>query len=519
MLAGSGGFSSDAAAVVPQRGGTLVTALGGDPPTLDPDVTHGVPEGLMGCMIYQPLVRVDENFQVRPLLARSWSISPDGLHYRFQLVNARWQDGPPLTAADVQYTLLNVSAKYGPGFASAGQDIASITTPDAHTVIINLKQPFGPMLASLSCANSAAILPQHLFEGTDVLTNPAALTKPVGTGPYRLSEWVRGDHLTMERNPGYWALGRPYLDKIIAQIIPQPSSRTLALKSGGIDYIEQYFFPLSDYATFDHDPKFAIHETGAPTDIVIILNVRRPALSDRRVRQALLAAIDREYVLRAVFEGLGNVGVSAIDSRLKWAYDPAVNYQKMYPYDPARAKQLLDEAGLKPGAGGWRLTVHLIFDSTRSDYVSLAQAVQNYWQAVGVQVVLDGAERQVELQRVYHDWDFDATVQAYSSGGDPAVGVARLYVTSAIQKVPFVNASGYSNSTVDALFRKGTLATTQAERATYYRQVQAVLARDLPTLVIEEEKEFDVASTRVHDGLWRGTDGYEWWDGVWLAPR
>jgi len=507
---------SAAAPATPQRGGTLITVLGGDPPTLNPDVTHGVPEQLMGCAIYQSLVRVDLQYQVQPLLAKSWTISADGLHYRFQLVNARWQDGQPFTSADVQYTLTNVSAKYGPGFAAAGSDIASIDTPDAGTVVVNLKKPFGPLLLSLSCDNSAAILPAHLFKDTDVLTNPAALTKPVGTGPFQLGEWVRGDHLTLVRNPGYWHPGLPYLDRVVARIVPQPSSRTLALKSGNVDYIEEYFFPLSDYPTFAHDPNVAIYETSSPADQVLIFNVRRPMLNDRRVRQALFAAIDRDYLLRAVFDGLGNAGTSAIDSRMTWAYNPAVDYQKIYPYDPARAKQLLDEAGARPGAGGWRFTVRLTFDSTRSDYVSLAQAIQNYWQAVGVQVVLDGAERQVELNRVYQDWNFDATLQAYSTGGDPALGISRLYVTSAIQKRPFVNASGYSSTQVDILFAQGALNTTQPARARYYRQAQAVLARDLPTLVIEEEKEYDVASKRVHNGLWQGLAGYEYWDGVWL---
>jgi peptide/nickel transport system substrate-binding protein len=508
--------TSAASAAEPRHGGTAIIVIGSDPAILNPNVTVGAPDVLTGCLLYDGLVRFAEGFHIVPSLAKSWQIAPDGLTYTFHLNAANWSDGKPVTSQDVKFTLLEVSSKYGSKFVAPGKAIRAIETPDPLTVVIRLAKPFGPFLFSLACEQNAAILPAHVLGGSDVLTNPASLSQPIGQGPFRLAEWVRGDHLTLVRNPDYWATDRPYLDRIIIKIIPEPSARLLALQAGEVDYIDQYYFPLSAYAILAGDKRFSLKEVSYPSLDLIILNTRKAPLNQVKVRQALLTAIDRNYLLKTVFLSTGQVARSIIDTRLAWAYNPAVDYETLYPYDPKRAAALLDEAGFPSGPGGVRMALRLSFDTGRPEYTSLAQALQSFWQAVGVKTVLEGAERPVVLKQVYTDYDFDATLQNYSTSGDPALGISRTYTSEAIkQGQNFNNASGYSNPEVDEEFDKGRDGAGQEERKMHYFRVQELLARDLPVLTIHQQAQIGVSSAQLHN-QWKAAV-YQWWDEIWLA--
>ena len=514
VLWASAGLAAEAGE--PRRGGSAIVVIGADPAILNPNVTVGVPDVLTGCMLYDGLVRFAEGFRIVPSLAKRWEIGADGLTYTFHLVNASWSDGKPLTSEDVKYTLLEVSSKYGSKFVAPGKAIKDIETPDAATVVVTLSKPFGPFLFSLACEQNAAILPAHIFRDSDIFKNPASLAQPIGAGPFQLAEWVRGDHLTLVRNPNYWTKDQPYLDRIIIKIIPDSSARLLALQAGEVDYIDQYYFPLSAYALLAKDPRFALKEVSYPSLDIVILNTRKPPLDRASVRQALLVAIDRNYLFKNVFLGTGQVAHSIIDTRLGWAYNPAVDYEQLYPYDAAKAAALLDAAGLKPGTDGVRFTLRLSFDTGRPEYTSLAQALQRYWQAAGIRVVLEGAERPVVLKRVYSDYDFDATLQNYSTSGDPALGISRAYHSEAIkQGQTFNNASGYSNHEVDALFDKGRDAPTEEERRLHYFKVQELLARDLPVLTIHQQAQIGVSSVQLRN-QWKAAN-YQWWHQIWLA--
>ena len=510
------GISIAAGPEKPRYGGTAVTVLGADPAVLNPGISVGVPDVFTGCILYDALVRFGKNFEIVPNLAKSWEISPDGLTYTFHLENASFTDGKPVTSEDVKFSLTQVSAKYGPKFNAPGSFIQTIETPDPLTAIIKLSKPFGPFLFSLACEQNAPILPAHVFQGSDVPKSEASLSKPVGNGPFMLQEWVRGDHLTFVKNPNYWRKGQPYLDKIVVKIMPDSSARVLALRAGEVDFIDEYYFPLSAYAQFSRDPNYVLQDISYPSDDLAIINTKRPYLDNPKVRQALLIAIDRDFVHRAVFYGIGGVPLSSVDTRIGWAYNPAVNYSKEYAYDAKRAATLLDESGAKVGADGSRFTIRLSFDAGRSEYTALAQALQRFWQAVGIKVVLEGAERPVVLKKVYSDYDFDVTLQNYTTSGDPALGIARLYVTGSIkQGSTFNNASRYSNPEVDALFAHGQNGLTRDDRAKDYFKVQEILARDLPVLNLHQQAEIDAATSKLKDLFL--TANYVWWGSVWMA--
>jgi peptide/nickel transport system substrate-binding protein len=504
-----------ARADAPRYGGTLIMAIDTDPPTVNPDVTTGVPDVSVGSLVYEALTRIDDQFRAVPSLAESWTVSPDNLSYTFKLITTNWHDGTPFTSKDVKFTLEEVSPKYGAKFRAAASHIKRITTPDDRTVVIELSSPFGPMLFSLSSYTNAAILPAHVFQGTDILTNPATLSKPIGTGPFMMKEWARGQTITLARNPHYWRKGLPYLDEIVFRFIPDTSARVLALKAGEVDYIYFYYFSAEQYSQIAGDKKIQVRERGTPEDHLIIWNTRRTPFDQVKVRQALFTAIDRDYIKKAVFQNLGSVMQGAIDSRIAWANDPAINLDAMYPYDPQKAAAMLDEAGLKAAADGKRFKINLVYDSADVSNERQAQVLQSMWHKIGVEVAFAGLTRNMMLPRVFTDWDFDATLQAYSTAGDPALGVSRLYVTSAIRKAPFVNASGYSNPEVDRLFAAGATAAAQAERAAAYKQVEKILAQDLPVFPIWQTALLNVASTRVQ-GKWAWSTGYDYWDEVWL---
>jgi peptide/nickel transport system substrate-binding protein len=503
------------AADPPKKGGTLIVGNGDDPRVLSGNFSFQVSDTEVGCMVYEGLLRFGPGFKLEPGLAKSWEISPDGKTYTLRLEESKWEDGKPVTSEDVAWSLMNISAKYGPKFIPAGKMIDTIDASDPRTVVFHLKQPFGPFLFSLVCEQNAAIMPKHVFEGTDILKNPALTTKPIGSGPFRLSEWVHGDHVTLVRNPDYRRSGKPYVDKVILKTIPDSAARVLALQAGEIDMIYELYFPLTYYKTLAADKRFQLQSVGYGSDDLVLLNVKNPPLDKPEVRQALMVAIDRDYLFKNVYLGLGRMATSIVDSRLAWAHNPAVDYGKMYAFDPARAKKMLDDAGVKPGADGTRFTIRLAFSANRADDVQAAQVLQRNWQAVGIKVVLQGTEGNLFATKVFNDYDFDAAVANYSTGGDVALGVSRLYTTEAIRKGSvFVNGSRYSNPEVDALFDQGRDAPTQEERAKAYFKVQEILAKELPVLTLHEQAQITAGSANARN-LFLAAH-YPWWDEIWM---
>ena len=502
----------------PVPGGTVVFAIGNDAAMVNPNLTTNSPDSIFGCLVYQSLIYPRMDGKVDPLLAKSWTTAPDGMTYTFQLVDAKWQDGKPLTSADVKFSLLEVSSKHSAIFARVGAVIETIETPDPRTVVIRLKKPYGPFLYALGCHGGAAILPAHVFQGTDAFKNEASLTKPMGTGPFIMSELARGSHVIMTKNPNYWDSGKPYIDKIIFKIIPTPAARVLSLQSGEVHYISYDFVSFNDYKVIQANPKLYLHEIlFPPPDDLMFFNVRRGPTANRLVRQALAMATDREYLLKTIWFGLGNVGVSSFDSRITWVYNPKVDYRKMYPFDPARAKALLDEAGFKPGADGTRFTLEFVVSSALQPYVAVSQAVKSMWGDVGINVKIEALDASATAQRVFKEGKFDVNMQGYTTYGDPALGIVRQFVSSTIEQ-PFGNASGYTNTEVDQLSEQGQNAINPAERAKYYFQVQEIIARDLPNLLVHERQSYDAASKRLR-GAWTGHVGYGDWANAWLAPE
>ena len=499
----------------PQRGGTAIAVLNQDPTTLSPALSPLVPTHILGCSIFEGLTELGTDYKIRPVLAKSWTISPDGLTYEFMLVDAQWHDGRPFTSEDVKYSIQEVNAKYSAVFGPAGRVIDTIETPAKDKVVFKLKQPFGPFLIALGCAQGGAIMPAHLFEGTVPTQSPAGADKAIGTGPFKLSEWKRGEYVKLVRNDKYHMAGKPYLDEVIGKIITVASSRTQALQSGEVDAL--FRVPTNYVSTLRADPKIKIVQAdAAPLMTFAFLNVKRKPLDDKRVRQALFRATDRDYLLKNVFFNVGKAGITPFTTDIGWATAPDLDFNKMYPFDPAKANALLDEAGYKRGPDGTRFSLKaIIFANNYPEFQQAAMTMKSTWKQVGVDLTIEALEDATLVKRVFTDRDFDVALQTYTTYADPALGIARIYATSAIGR-GFGNASGYSNAQVDSLFEQAEKPSDFDERGKFYKQAQAIIADDAPIIMLRQYLDFDGASKKL-DGIWGVAGAIGVWRDGWMA--
>jgi peptide/nickel transport system substrate-binding protein len=471
------------AAEAPRRGGTFIMANTADPVTLNPTLTTTVQAIYVTSMVMNALVAHDLSLNPIPDLARSWTISDDGLTIRFDLVrNATWHDGKPFTSADVKFTFDEALIKYHPLGKTAYAAVESIQTPDPHTVVFRFKHS-APAFMNIIGAYAGTIIPKHLYEGTDLTKNPLN-AQPVGTGPFRFKEWVKGSHIALERNPNYFKAGKPYLDRIVVKVVPDPGARMVAFEAGELDYLPYFGTPLHEVPRIQRMPDSEVtFAPGFSSIFMLWFNLRKAPLSDLRVRQAIAHAVDRQAILDKAAFGVGKLASGPIASGTKWAFHPNL---PRYARDLARANRLLDEAGYRRGPDGTRFKISLLSDAAGVGPAT-GEIVREQLREVGIALELRPMEAAAFYDRMFVQWDYDMAFQEAATGPDPAIGVARLYITSNIRRVPFTNGTGYSNPEADDLFAQGAKEPSVAKRGAIYRKLQEILVRDLPMIWLWEQ--------------------------------
>jgi peptide/nickel transport system substrate-binding protein len=502
-------------AVAQQRGGTLNVLVQPEPPTLMLGVNQQGPVELVGSKIYETLLTYDFELKPRPGLARSWSAAPDGMSYTFELQpNVRWHDGQPFTASDVVFSMKTFLPETNPRARAVLAHVADVEASGTQTVTVRMKQPFGPFLGSFVPSNMPMV-PKHLYEGTDFRKNPANQT-PVGTGPFKFKEWQRGQYIHLVRNEAYWKEGRPYLDEIYFRILPDASARAFALESQQVDVAGPDTVELFDVARLAALPHVEATNKGsefASPMTWIEINHRSAPLDDKRFRQALLHAIDRNFIKDRIWSGHGRVpnGPIASATRFHDATLPA------YAYDPKKAELLLDEMGLKRGADGNRVTLSLIPLPYGESWKRMGEYIKQALGRVGIAVNLETMDPAAWIQRV-SNWDYQLTVNRLQQFGDPAIGVARTYITSNIKKgVMFNNSMGYENPAVDELFAKSARSTDDAERQRFYSEVQKILVEDVPVAWLLEIKTPTLYNKKFRDVITTALGVNDNFDSVALA--
>jgi peptide/nickel transport system substrate-binding protein len=485
------------AAEVPTRGGTLVAAIDSDPGSLNPAITTSGATHTASELVFNGLVELTPDLEPVPELAESWEVLEDGALYRFDLRNGvTWHDGEPFTSADVKYTFEEMLLKlHSRTKASVGAALASITTPDADTVEFRFTQPYAPLLLQLD-VTEAPILPRHVYEGTDVMTNPAN-AEPVGTGPFELVSYTPDSEIRLTANDDYFKPDLPYLDEVVLRIIPEKGNQVVALEAGEVDWL--FGVPGPDLPRLEQSGDYGFIETavnpgGSNCIMTVSFNLEKPMFSDVRTRRAIGHALDRDQFLERVLFGQGKVAEAPISSGIPFAH--ARGLDGMPDFDRAEAERLLDEAGWQRSGDGTRTAsgvqgvpdgTPLSFGFTHfPSFASYAELLRAQLAEVGADVQLAPLEPSVFADTVFKARNFDTNIISYCNGADPEIGVKRMYVMSNIGPVPFSNAAAYRNAEVDRLFDQARTTVDQADRTEIYRDLQEQLVEDLPYLWIVE---------------------------------
>jgi len=331
-------------------------------------------------------------------------------------------------------------------------------------------------------------------------------------------EWVKGSHVRLERNPHYWQKGQPYLQGIVFKFIPDAAARAVALEVGEIDVALGSSIPLSNLERFSDPAKWTINlDDGRYLSTIFLtqFNVRRPYLSDKRVRQAFAHAIDKNALLKVVFWGYGKPATGPVPSSVVNYYSPDT---RQYPYDLKKAEALLDEAGFRKGADGKRLKVTLDYDGGGGGNRE-AEFIRQSLGRIGVEVVLRGGDTVSYLRRIFTDQDYDLMISSLHRLPDPTLGVQRLFWTRNIIKgAPWTNGSGYSNPALDKIMEAAADEANPTRRKALITQWQQIVQEDLPVLDLIEQTWVTVSTARFHKTVAQGDGLFASYADAWLQP-
>ncbi|MFT3959843.1 ABC transporter substrate-binding protein [Propionivibrio sp.] len=467
-----------AAIAEPRSGGNLNWIVTPEPALIVPLTTTAGGSCEIGPKIVEGLLTYDQKLNPKPQLATAWSVAKDGLQYRFDLrKGVKWHDGKEFTSADVAFSILALK-QYHPRGRSVFANVTRVETPDAHTAILVLSKP-APFLLTALAATESPIVPKHLYEGTDILTNKYN-SAPVGTGPFVFKEWVRGSYVALERNPNYWDKPKPYLDKVTVRFIPDAAARALALESGSADLGGQAI-PLSDVERFKALPNFAVDTSSEPylgSQHQLYFNLDSPILANLEVRRALAGALDLNALNRLVWFGYGQVSASPIGPLIAKYHDGSI---QPYPFDPKRSEAALDAAGHKRGADGTRFKLRLLWNPFQEKRA--AEFVRQSWARIGVDAVIENYDFATYTTKAYTDRAFDVTLEALANMFDPTVGVQRVFWSKNFKVgLPFANPAHYANPEVDRLLEAAAVEIDEGKRQKQFQEFQRIVNKDLPSI-------------------------------------
>lgn len=463
---------STAAYADPVSGGRANVIVQPEPPGLMMGLVQNGPTQMVAGNIYEGLLRYDTALKPMPQLAESWTISDDGLTYTFKLhKNVKWHDGEPFTSADVVFSADVFLRETHPRLRASLTHVESITAPDDDTVVFKLKEPFGPFIGIFE-VGTMPMIPKHIYEGTDYQANPANNT-PIGTGPFKFKEWVKGSHILLVKNEDYYEDGKPYLDEIYYHIIPDAAARAVAYETGVVDILPGGSIENFDVTRIKDLPNTCSTDKGweffGPLSW-LWLNNREGPTSNKLFRQAVMYAMDRNFAKDALWNGFGKVATGPVSSSTRFYSDDVTQYD----YNPDKAKELLKEMGYDG------TPVRLLPLPYGETWQRWAEAIKQNLEDVGIKVEIVSTDVAGWNQKI-SEWDYDLAFTYLYQYGDPALGVARTYISSNIAKgSPWNNVEGYENAEVDDIFAKAAVAVSPEERQKMYDEVQKKLVDDVP---------------------------------------
>lgn len=463
----------------PKQGGTLNyinQLIGGH---FNTNIASGTATGLPGVQLHCSLLRFDKEWQPQPYLAESWSTSDDGKSVTLNLAqNAKFHDGEPVTSEDVAFSIETIKENHP--FKSMYGAVESVDTPDEHTAVLNLSEPHPAILLAMS-SQLGSVLPKHIYGGDDVdiRQHPNNAEGTVGCGPFKLTEFKAGDYIIMDRFDDYFIDGRPYLDRIVYRRIAESTSRVIAMEEGQADMYAWASDPieLNRLKRSDH-----IDMTGDGYEAVgalqwLAFNLEREPFNDKRVRQAIAYAIDKDFIMNAIMGGFAQRSTGPIHPGSLFAPE-GVN---PYNLDLDKANALLDEAGLPPNEDGIRFSAELDIIVNRGTFKRIAEYTKTQLREVGIDVTISVTSDIRAWIKKVSNHDFDMTIDSVFNWGDPVIGVHRTYQSTNIRPgVPWHNTQQYKNTELDALMEQAGAETDLEKRKALYQEIQKIIVDDVP---------------------------------------
>ncbi len=467
-------------------GDMLVEASNKEPKHLMPPL---VPDMVGWCidnwLVFNGLIRLNENYDPVPSLAEKWTVSKDGKVITYYLrKGVRFQDGVEFTAQDVLFTYQVYSdPKVNGPRGSYYENIKNVEILDPYTVRVNYKKPYPAALGqTFDC-----ILPKHLLEGQDI--NKSDFDRhPVGTGPYKFVEWKTDQQIVLEANPDYWE-GKPHIQKFVMRIIPDQSTEFLDLLNGGIDAIGPWLFgsmSAEQYVKDTENPKFKdyynVYKTNTLAYVYIGWNPKNPLFKDKKVRQALTMAIDRQTLIQNVLFGQGTISTGPFHT---WANNPDI---KPWPFDPAKAREYLKEAGWKPGPDGilhktiagkdTPFKFNLLICQGYVESERMATIIQQQLKQLGIQIDVQVYEFGTYWSQYLESRKFEAYIGEWFTDPDPS-DTYQIFHSSQTDQNQF-NFVSYSNQQVDRLLEEARETFDLTKRKKIYWKIQSILNEDQP---------------------------------------
>ena len=525
-LAGCGGEGESALDVAagqapgkPAYGDTYIEALQGNISGLIPNVLSDGPSFEVASMLYNGLVRYDKDLNLRGELAESWQYSRDCLDLTFKLRrNVRWHDHQPFTAADVVFTYETmVNPKTPTAYGGDFKAVESVQVVDPYTVHVRYKHPSAKALQSWSIW----ILPKHLLESYaregKLREAPQNRANPVGTGPYLFKEWKPGEKVVLVANPEYFE-GRPYISRVVYRIIPSSATTFLELKAKGVDGAKLtalQFKRQTEYPAFRK--AYTKYQYAANVYVYLGMNLRDARFADRRVRQAFAHAIDKREIIDGVRLGLAREATGPYKPGTP-QYNPNVH---QYPYDPAKARALLAQAGWTETNADGILVKHgvpfkfdLLSAQGSDEGRKVAEIIQASLKDIGVQAEIRVIEWAALLKEYIKKRNFEGVILAWGITPDPD----QYDIWHSSKQGPDeLNRIGYANPEVDELLEKGRSTCVEADRKKYYDRLQEVLAEDQPIVFLYFRDGLPVVSSRVR-GIVPASIGINYNFNEWFVP-
>lgn len=431
---------------------------------LDPVTQDANPDIWAFMQIYQQLVRVNvkgDGFD--PDLAERWTISPDGKMWTFFLrKDARFSNGDPVKASDVVWSLKRARDTKGP-WQWALEPVQDIVAKDDSTVVLTLKEPWAPFLADVSLFSNS-ILPEKVFKAAaqEQLSN-----KPVGSGPFMLSEWKKGEELIMRANPNYHEKGLPKTPELRIRYIPDDNSRIIAVQSGELDGID--YPPFSRIAELKQDPRLEAQLNPSTAVAHLSINTREAPLNNVKFRQALAYATDRAGIVKAVCFGYCTTATTFLPMTTPYFNKNA----KGYATDLTKSLQLIKESGVK-----MPVTLKLLFRANDAVQQPTAVALKAMWAKIGINLDLEPLDRAAATQR-YRANQIQVYITAWTNDvPDPSQLAAYELGFTESQSYH----SGYQTKEMDELLARGQREMNADKRRDIYYRIQEVALRDSPLI-------------------------------------